>query len=138
MYRHTLKALQDIAAPSPPLYDRSRFETCKMYKYIVNVCGDKIPPAEYLRSIDWNEKKLNFKLVLDVNQAALKLTKDFRQSDDETRQTIRKSFRSFEINPLELSAWPSAIDLGMDMPQYAAFQSAITRELAIIQGPPGD
>lgn len=38
---------------------------------------------------------------------------------------------------LDTQAWPKMEELGLDESQLKAFQLAITRELAIIQGPPG-
>lgn len=119
----------------PPHYDRPRLQTYKMCKYIVDVTENEIPPPEYLRNVDWSSERINFGVVLQSNQEAIKLLTTVEE-DSEKLADI-PSLRSFEINPLELSAWPSATDLGMDTPQYVAFRSAITQELAIIQGPPG-
>lgn len=126
-----------MAELCPPHYDRPRLETYKMAKYIVDVTADQIPPPDYLRNIDWSTKHINFKMVLQSNQDALKLRKERLDQKANAKDTELPKLKSFEINPLELSAWPSADELGMDMPQYSAFQSAITQELAIIQGPPG-
>ena len=38
---------------------------------------------------------------------------------------------------LKLAAWPSAEDLELDDSQYKALQMALTKEFAVIQGPPG-
>ena len=37
----------------------------------------------------------------------------------------------------DYDTWPSADELGMDESQYNAFQAALTREISVIQGPPG-
>lgn len=132
-----------MAELCPPHYDRPRLETYKMCKYIVDVTADKIPPPEYLRSTDWSTESINFEMLLQSNQEAIKLRieESDRQKDSlffDAGITELPKLKSFNINPLELSVWPSASELGMDMPQYVAFQSAITQELAIIQGPPGN
>lgn len=41
------------------------------------------------------------------------------------------------FNCLEEEAWPRKEELGLDESQMKAFQLALTKELAIIQGPPG-
>lgn len=33
--------------------------------------------------------------------------------------------------------WPSCVDLNMDESQYEAFQAALTKQMVVIQGPPG-
>ncbi len=127
-----------MAEPCPPHYDRLRLETYRMSKYIVDVTQSEIPPPEYLR-VDWSTKRIDFGMVLQCNEDALRLYKekmDQVKKGDETPQ--RPKLLTFKINPLELNDWPTASDLGMDEPQYVAFQSAITQELAIVQGPPGD
>jgi len=40
-------------------------------------------------------------------------------------------------NISDTDTWPSAEELGMDESQYQAFSAALTREISIIQGPPG-
>lgn len=42
-----------------------------------------------------------------------------------------------QFHSLDRQAWPSMERLGLDESQMQAFQLAITKELAIIQGPPG-
>lgn len=120
-----------MAELCPPLYDRPRLETYRMCKYIVDVTTNEIPPPEYLR----NTRHINFRMILQSNQEAIKFYQENKKVDIDKSKV--QPLESFEINPLELSNWPTANDLGMDMPQYVAFQSAITHELAIIQGPPG-
>ncbi|XP_037052517.1 NFX1-type zinc finger-containing protein 1-like isoform X2 [Bradysia coprophila] len=141
-YRHTLKALQDMAKACPPLYDRPRLQTYRMSKYIVDVTTNVIPPPEYLLTRDWSTASINFEMILQSNQEAINLRKAKREQEKDPSfiddgQTKVPELQSFKINPLELVKWPSATELGMDSPQYVAFQSAITQELAIIQGPPG-
>ena len=41
------------------------------------------------------------------------------------------------FNSLNKEAWPKKESLGLDDSQMKAFQLAVTKELAIIQGPPG-
>ena len=42
-----------------------------------------------------------------------------------------------DVPLLNLAAWPSAEDLGLDDSQFRALQMALTKEFAVIQGPPG-
>lgn len=131
-----------MAELCPPHYDRPRLETFKMCKYIVDVTTEQIQPPEYLRKID-GTKDIDFQMVLASNQKAIKLHKEMMEQEKDTLPIegaeVPKlpELTSFKINPLQLNDWPSAEQLGMDNPQYIAFQSAITQELAIIQGPPG-
>ncbi|KAG4066118.1 hypothetical protein HA402_010320 [Bradysia odoriphaga] len=133
-YRHTLRALQIMAEPSPPHYDRPRLDTYKMAKYIVNVTKDSIPSPEYLHSYDGSSKRINFGVVLHKNQQAYE---EIRKAKEDDQKHELPEIQSFEIDPMNLSDWPSAGDIGMDTPQYLAFQAAMTQELALIQGPPG-
>lgn len=41
------------------------------------------------------------------------------------------------FNPLNPTAWPTEEQLGLDDSQLKALKLALTKELAIIQGPPG-
>lgn len=128
-----------MAKPCPPHYDRPRLETYKMYKYIVDVTSNDIPPPEYLQLTT----RLDFKMLLQSNQEAIKLRKEAQDrkkdlSFIDTDKIKLPELQSLVINPLELEGWPSAAELGMDMPQFVAFRSAITQELAIMQGPPGN
>lgn len=41
------------------------------------------------------------------------------------------------FHSLKEDAWPRMEELGLDESQMRAFQLALTKELAIIQGPPG-
>lgn len=41
------------------------------------------------------------------------------------------------FNPLNPDAWPTEEQLGLDDSQLKALKLALTKELAIIQGPPG-
>lgn len=102
-----------------------------MYKYIVDVTSNDIPPPEYLQLTT----RLDFKMLLQSNQEAIKLR---NPSFIDTDKIKLPELQSLVINPLELEGWPSAAELGMDMPQFVAFRSAITQELAIMQGPPGN
>ncbi|KAF4525633.1 hypothetical protein B566_EDAN001232, partial [Ephemera danica] len=45
--------------------------------------------------------------------------------------------KSFKVDVMDKSTWPSAEELGLDPSQHTALHSALTNELAVIQGPPG-
>lgn len=38
---------------------------------------------------------------------------------------------------LRKSEWPSGADLNLDESQFEAFQAALTKQMVVIQGPPG-
>ena len=48
-----------------------------------------------------------------------------------------KAMKYAAINPLDLNAWPTKEEMGLDESQYQAVQTAITKEFSVIQGPPG-
>ena len=83
--------------------------------YILNTnsCTDVEAPA-YLRDLDI---RYNFKCLLS------------------TLTGLPDEFHNVPV--LDLNAWPSAEDLGMNRSQYAAIQTAMTKEIVTIQGPPG-
>lgn len=125
-----------MAEPCPPHYDKVRLETYGMSKYIVDVTKDPIPPPKYLRNVlDWD--RIDFGVVLQCNQRLIEMHREQIAKEDTKGKVELPKLQEFKINPLKLEEWPSAADLGMDNPQYVAFQSAMTQELAIIQGPPG-
>lgn len=132
-----------MAELCPPHYDRPRLETFKLSKYIVEVTTEKIEPPEYLREIALSTESVNFGMVLQCNQEAIRQRKEMLEERknsllrENSEKIVLPKLKSFKINPLKLNDWPSAEELGMDIPQYTAFQSAITQELAIVQGPPG-
>jgi len=88
-----------------------------MEKYIVEASSEETSPP-YLRAI---ENTLDFKILMPTaKDPNVKNAEDYGLA-----------------NLLDLSSWPSALELGMDESQYGAFQAAMTREFSIIQGPPG-
>lgn len=81
-----------------------------LIKYIVNVKREISPPS-----------------YLSKNTV-------YRLSDG-----LRRSYRlSTEVQVLEENAWPARHHFGLDESQYEAFRAALTKQLAIIQAPPGD
>lgn len=47
----------------------------------------------------------------------------------------KKEFSNIDI--LQLQIWPNSSLLGLNESQYKALQLALTKELVVIQGPPG-
>ena len=41
------------------------------------------------------------------------------------------------VHALEDSSWPGPLELGLDVSQFRAFKSALTKEFVVVQGPPG-
>lgn len=79
-------------------------------RYIVE-CSTEVHPPAYLQRID----------VYDLSSVAHPDHKDV----------------ILPFHCLEARAWPSMEKLGLDESQMRAFQLALTKELTIIQGPPG-
>lgn len=96
-------------------YFHSESNVCQFsllcFRYIVECNTDVHPPA-YL---------LPFEKTYDLACIAAEGHKD--------------SLKPF--NPLTPTAWPAEEQLGLDDSQLQALQLALTKELAIIQGPPG-
>ena len=78
-----------------------------------NSCAEVEAPA-YLRDCDI---RYNFKCLLSTSAGS------------------PGAFKNVPI--LDLNAWPTAEDLELDKSQYAALQTAMTKEIVTIQGPPG-
>lgn len=51
---------------------------------------------------------------------------------------LEKARISNVVRILDETSWPDETAFGMDKSQYAAFKSALTKEISIIQGPPGN
>ncbi|MEQ2177458.1 hypothetical protein GOODEAATRI_003729 [Goodea atripinnis] len=85
-------------------------EDLPFQRYIVECSTDVQPPA-YLRRKD----------VYNLSPVA----------NPEHKNSIRP------FSSLDTEAWPDMEELGLDESQMKAFQLALTKELAIIQGPPG-
>ena len=79
-------------------------------RYIVECNADVQPPA-YLQRND----------TYDLSSVA----------NPECKDSVRP------FHSLEAEAWPRMEELGLDESQMKAFQLALTKELAILQGPPG-
>lgn len=79
-------------------------------RYIVE-CNKEVQPPAYLEGGD----------IYNLSCVA----------DPQHKQTLPP------FHSLNIRAWPRKERLGLDESQMEAFQLAITKELAIIQGPPG-
>lgn len=44
----------------------------------------------------------------------------------------------FQVEVMHRQKWPSHADLNLDESQYGALRAAITKQLVVIQGPPGE
>ena len=89
------------------IYDLGRHVN---YRYIVECSSDVEPPAYLLRADTY-----------DLSAIAA--------------PEFKSSIKSFHT--LDPEAWPPMEQLGLDESQMRALQIALTKELAIIQGPPG-
>lgn len=106
-YRHNLKVLQQFQPNSFPLK-----------KYIVDV-RTRIEPPSYLRS----------QTCFDLRPLAVEICKEL-DADKEL-----ENYKA--VNLLNRNTWPDKRYFGLDDSQYEAFIAALTKQVAIIQGPPG-
>lgn len=82
-----------------------------MEKYIVNVDKDISPPS-YLN------KNCDYKIPNGLSEADRKA--------------------NISVNIMNDEHWPLCEELQFDCSQYDAFRAALTKQLVVIQGPPGD
>ncbi|ESO98811.1 hypothetical protein LOTGIDRAFT_213601 [Lottia gigantea] len=119
-YKHVLKGLQDIG--------HVPFE-----RYIVQ-SNSSVNPPRYLLDCP----ALDLRPLVDE-----KVT--LRGDDDNLRRQGRKQNYEFsgkskpaeKINLLNIQSWPNHELLNVDESQFAALQTALTKEFSVIQGPPG-
>lgn len=80
-------------------------------KYIVNVDKDISPPS-YL-----------------TNESVYTISNGIPESDPASKMHVVKMVNEHE--------WPPREDLNLDEAQYDAFRAALTKQMVVIQGPPG-
>ncbi|KAG8196385.1 hypothetical protein JTE90_009600 [Oedothorax gibbosus] len=110
-YRHVLSALKEFNKNTLPLSD------FLVYLYF------EIPEPEYL--LDQFEGK---KYCLHEKCDGFEVAQ--REGDPGPCDCTK-------FNPLNYNEWPSPEELKLDVQQVEAFQTALTRKVAVIQGPPG-
>ncbi|CAF4356443.1 unnamed protein product [Rotaria sp. Silwood2] len=93
-----------------------------------NIKDDQIPLEKYLLQCDTNVPLPNY---FEQNS-----TIDFRPILIKTGGECNE-FDGSLSNVKDLSTWPNAQQLGLDESQYKALQLAMTKSVALIQGPPG-
>lgn len=62
----------------------------------------------------------------------------FRLSDGFTNARFYRMPTLTEVKVLNENAWPAHHNFDLNESQYEAFRAALTKQLAIIQAPPGD
>lgn len=81
-------------------------------KYIVGVDKNITPPS-YL-----------------TKTSTYKISNGLRKSDPDAKNSLVKMLSDHE--------WPPREDFNLDESQYDAFRAALTKQMAVIQGPPGE
>ncbi|KAK4325721.1 hypothetical protein Pmani_003664 [Petrolisthes manimaculis] len=126
-YKHVLKALQEIPDDGLPLAP-----------YIVHV-EQNIKPPEYLP----NGQRYDLRVI--KNPTVMVYSEAFTAQFDTDEQLDTVEPDDGEVmhlsnilieEPLH-QKWPTSQQFGLDDSQLRALRSALTRQLAIIQGPPG-
>lgn len=99
------------------------------------------PLKEYLVDVDPNIQNLSYlseDSVYDLSRLTLPLDRD--HDDDAVVRKLRiseKAARCKAVSVLQEMSWPDADDMGLDDSQYRALKAALTKQISIIQGPPG-
>lgn len=124
-----------LDGPSWKITDKDRFEMIESqafflpYEYTLNflqdVDLDKFPMKKYI--VD----------AITTSDVASHLLKQPNNQIDFSVLT-GNSQRVVQARPLEYHNWPSAAELNLDQSQFEGLQKALTQELTIIQGPPGE
>ena len=92
-------------------FDKDNFP---LEKYIVNVDKDILPPS-YLTSI--------------CNDSIYSISNGLPHTDPEAKVS--------RVDILDKQQWPPHEDFNLDESQYEAFRAALTKQMVVIQGPPG-
>ncbi|GFR83411.1 NFX1-type zinc finger-containing protein 1 [Elysia marginata] len=125
-YKHVLRGLQNITENTFPFW-----------RYI-GECNQEVLAPRYLRE-QVAGARYDLRPLVD-NSYVIK--------DDVGRQGgagnladnatfIPEAHVARDVDILSLDTWPNANTLSLDVSQYVALQSALTREFSIVQGPPG-
>ncbi|RUS87045.1 hypothetical protein EGW08_005198 [Elysia chlorotica] len=122
-YKHVLRGLQNITENTFPFW-----------RYI-GECNRNVQAPLYLREHAGQAIYDMRPLVEDSY-----VIKDGVEEDDAAGHQggfIHAADVAREVDILQLETWPNANTLSLDVSQYVALQSALTREFSIVQGPPG-
>ena len=118
-YKHVLRGLQNITENTFPFW-----------RY-VGECRNEILPPLYLRE-HAGGAMYDLRPLVDDSY----IIKDGLDEADGAGFTTEAAVAK-EIDVLRLDTWPNGNTLSLDVSQYVALQSALTREFSIVQGPPG-
>lgn len=87
-----------------------------MERYIVDVNNDVLPPP-YLEQ-----------QMVSANGAVYQITNGLKDEDAKV----------MSVPILRPQEWPSYTDFNLDESQFEAFRAALTKQIVVIQGPPGN
>ncbi|CAF3489036.1 unnamed protein product [Adineta steineri] len=93
-----------------------------------NIKEDRLPLEKYLLHCDTDVSLPDYfeeKSKIDFQPLLIKNAKDYGELHDQLSDVK------------DLTTWPNAQQLGLDDSQYKALQLALTKAVALIQGPPG-
>ncbi|UJR28371.1 hypothetical protein I4U23_009614 [Adineta vaga] len=93
-----------------------------------NIKDDQIPLEKYILHCDTNVMLPNYFELKSEIDFQLLLVKNTEQCEQ---------YNGGLSNIKDLTTWPNAKQLGLDQSQYQALQLALTKSVALIQGPPG-
>lgn len=133
-YRHILNALQKIPSRDFPLVP-----------YILKLSPDITPPNYVRPTTTFDFTPLLVPNKAGVSSVSMPSTRsrtsaavvnavEFTLSYDQ-RDLVDKRYRNVPV--LDQSRWPSSAELHLNEKQYQALILALTKKVALIQGPPG-
>ncbi|XP_071084840.1 NFX1-type zinc finger-containing protein 1-like [Haliotis cracherodii] len=122
-YRHVLRGLQMLHDGDLP------FE-----KYIVE-CESEVRSPRYLQGL--RTTKYDLRPLVDEKTVLREDTALRLQRREVSYDFSRESQIANNIEILNHLDWPSAQQLHLDLSQYKALKTALTKEFVIMQGPPG-
>lgn len=143
-YRHNLSVLRKFHHFNFPLQ-----------KYIVDLETEISPPryilqAETLELAELTRPVVKLQSILESDEIMEAVMYDRTNSDEPAVNPqiealevylLNKRFQyggpTVRVRVLDEASWPDAPTFGLDPSQYTALKAALTKQMAIIQGPPG-
>jgi len=133
-YRHVLRALQEISSQQLPLAS-----------YILQLAHDITPPDYVTPTTQFDFTplfvpiKTNVKtftqLSVNPNSSDLKHDQTIFRISYEQQNIINKQYR--KVTLLNNHEWPTSDEIQLNQKQHEALMLALTKKVALIQGPPG-
>ena len=133
-YRHILRALQKIPASQFPLAP-----------YILKLSPEVKPPdyVDFFTTFDFTPLLVPPDCKVSTSTKMIQKLRGTRIATNEVELSVRyegdfqQDHRYRSVRPLVRNTWPTAEELHLNPKQYEALILALTKKVALIQGPPG-